>query len=36
MTRQTGKETVRKLVDDFDKNKNQYMSKSFQKMEARN
>jgi type I restriction-modification system DNA methylase subunit len=36
MTRQTGKEAVHKLVDDFDKNKSQYMSKSFQETEARN
>jgi len=36
MTRQAGKETVYKLVDDFEKNECQYMSKSFQETEARN
>jgi type I restriction-modification system DNA methylase subunit len=36
MTRQAGKETVYKLVDDFEKNERQYMSKSFQETEARN
>ncbi|MDR0322627.1 MAG: hypothetical protein LBI28_14125 [Treponema sp.] len=35
MTRKTGKETVHKLVDDFEKNERQYMSKSFQETEAR-
>ena len=36
MTRQAGKEAVYKLVDDFEKNERQYMSKSFQETEARN
>jgi adenine-specific DNA-methyltransferase len=36
MTRQAGKESVHKLVEDFEKNESQYMSKSFQETEARN
>ncbi|MDR0321083.1 MAG: hypothetical protein LBI28_06245 [Treponema sp.] len=36
MTRKTGKKTVHKLVDDFEKNECQYMSKSFQETETRN
>jgi hypothetical protein len=35
MTRQAGKEAVYKLVEDFEKNECQYMSKSFQEAEAR-
>ena len=35
MTRQTGKEAIYKLVDDFEKNERQYMSKSFQEAETR-
>jgi len=35
MTRQAGKEAVYKLVEDFEKNERQYMSKSFQEAEAR-
>ncbi|MDR0302156.1 MAG: N-6 DNA methylase, partial [Treponema sp.] len=36
MTRQTGREAVHKLINDFDKNESQYMSKNFQETEARN
>jgi len=36
MTRQTGKETVHKLIEDFEKNESQYMSKDFQETETRN
>jgi type I restriction-modification system DNA methylase subunit len=36
MTRQSGKEAVLKLIEDFEKNERQYMSKSFQETEARN
>jgi type I restriction-modification system DNA methylase subunit len=36
MTRQAGKETVHKLVEDFEKNEREYMSKNFQETEARN
>jgi len=35
VTRQAGKEVVYKLVEDFEKNEPQYMSKSFQEAEAR-
>jgi len=36
MTRQIGKETVHKLIEDFVKNESQYMSKGFQETETRN
>jgi len=36
MTRQTGKEAVHKLIDDFVKNEREYMSKDFQETETRN
>jgi hypothetical protein len=36
MTKQAGKETVQKLIDNFEKNESQFMSKSFQESEARN
>jgi len=35
MTKQSGKEAVNKLIEDFEKNESQYMSKSFQETEAR-
>ncbi|MCL2704702.1 MAG: Eco57I restriction-modification methylase domain-containing protein [Spirochaetaceae bacterium] len=35
MTRQTGKETIHNLVNDFEKNEQQYMSKNFQETETR-
>ena len=35
MTRQAGKEAVNKLIEDFEKNESQYMSKNFQETEAR-
>jgi hypothetical protein len=35
MTRQGGKSAIYKLVDDFEKNEHQYMSKNFQKTEVR-
>jgi type I restriction-modification system DNA methylase subunit len=35
MTRQDGKSAVHKLVDDFEKNERQYMSKNFQETETR-
>ncbi|MDR2717363.1 MAG: hypothetical protein LBB89_04775, partial [Treponema sp.] len=36
MTKQTGKETVQKLIEDFEKNEREYMSKSFQETETLN
>jgi len=36
MTRQAGKETVHKLIKDFENNESQYMSKDFQETEVRN
>jgi type I restriction-modification system DNA methylase subunit len=36
MTRQDGKEAVHKLIEDFEKNEREYMSKSFQETETRN
>ncbi|MDR2953372.1 MAG: hypothetical protein LBU82_09050 [Treponema sp.] len=36
MTRQVGKEAVRKLIEDFEKKENQYLSKNFQETEVRN
>jgi hypothetical protein len=35
MTRQDGKSVINKLVDDFEKNERQYMSKTFQETENR-
>jgi len=36
VTRQAGKETVHKLIKDFENNESQYMSKDFQETETRN
>jgi type I restriction-modification system DNA methylase subunit len=36
MTKQAGKETVRRLIEDFEKKENQYLSKDFQETEVRN
>ena len=35
MTRQSGKETVHKLVDDFKKNEKDFLAKTFQETETR-
>jgi hypothetical protein len=35
MTRQTGKEAVQKLIDDFEKNESLFLSKDFQETEAK-